>query len=139
MSLVLDASATFAWLLPAETTEAIREVFSMVETDGAVVPALWRLEVTNSLTMAARRKRIESAFRDMALVELAAYDIRVDQETDQHAWFETMMLADRFALTMYDAAYLELAQRRSLPLATLDRDLANAAKASGVAILGLPD
>jgi predicted nucleic acid-binding protein len=139
VSLVLDASATFAWLLPAETTEAIREVFSMVETDGAVVPALWRLEVTNSLTMAARRKRIESAFRDMALVELAAYDIRVDQETDQHAWFETMMLADRFALTMYDAAYLELAQRRSLPLATLDRDLANAAKASGVAILGLPD
>ncbi len=139
MSLVLDASATFAWLLPAETTAAIRDVFSLVETDGAVAPALWRLEIANSLTTAARRKRVDAAFHNTALAELAAYDIRVDQETDPRAWFETMMLADRFALTMYDSAYLELAQRRSLPLATLDRDLANAAKASGVTILGLPD
>ncbi len=138
MSLVLDASVTCAWLLEDETTDAIRDVFSLIETEGAMVPALWRLEIANSLSMATRRHRIDAAFRNTALMELAEYDITVDSETDQHAWFETMTLADRFRLTLYDAAYLELAQRRRVPLATLDRDLAKAAKASGVRVLGLP-
>jgi len=138
LSLVLDASVTFAWLLLDETTDAVRDVFSLIETEGALVPSLWRLEVANSLTMATRRKRIDTSFRNAALMELAEYDITVDYETDQYAWFETMTLADRFRLTLYDAAYLELAQRRRLPLATLDRDLAKAARASAIPILGLP-
>ena len=137
MSLVLDACVTFAWLLLDETTDAIRHVFSMIETEGAVVPSLWRLEIANSLTMATRRKRIDTSFRNTALMDLAEYDIIVDYGTDHHAWFEAMTLADRFRLTLYDAAYLELAQRRRLPLATLDRDLVKAAKASGINILGL--
>src|SRR5262249_25136579 len=107
-----------------------------VAKEGAFVPALWRLEVANSLTMAVRRGRINSDFRRASLADLALLDITTDQYTDFHAWGETLSLADRFQLTIYDAAYLELAVRRSLPLATLDSQLRTAAAASGLRLLG---
>ncbi len=100
---------------------------------------LRRLEITNSLITAIRRKRIDIAFRNTALSERTEYDISVDYETDQRAWFETMTRADLFRPTLYDAAYLELAQRRSLALVIPDRDLAKAASASGVCVMGLSD
>jgi predicted nucleic acid-binding protein len=99
------------------------------------VPALWRLEVGNSLTVALRRGRIDADFRRAALDDLSLLDITIDQSTDSHAWGETLLLADRFRLTLYDAAYLELAQRRVLPLATLDGSLCTAA-AVGVRLFG---
>ena len=136
MSLVLDSSATLAWIYSDETTEPIRRVFEAVADDGAVVPALWRLEIANSLTMAVRRGRIDANFRRAALTDLAFLDITIDTETDAHAWGETLNVADFFQLTVYDAAYLELAKRRTLPLATLDSELAAAAKALGVRIAG---
>jgi predicted nucleic acid-binding protein len=136
VSLVLDSSATLAWIYGDETTDAIRAVFDQVAGEGAVVPALWRLEVGNSLTVAVRRNRVNEAFRRAALADLALLDITTDQYTDSHAWGETLGLADRFRLTLYDAAYLELAQRRTLPLATLDGDLCSAAQALGVRLLG---
>ncbi len=139
MSLVLDSSAALAWIFGDETTDAISAVFNQVARQGAVVPALWRLEVANSLTMAMRRNRIDSAFRRAALADLAVIDIRTDQNTDSRAWLATLDLADRFRLTLYDAAYLELAQRRMLPLARLDRDLRQAATALGMTLLGLTD
>jgi predicted nucleic acid-binding protein len=71
---------------------------------GAVVPDLWRLEVANSLTVAVRRHRIDAEFRRAALADLALLDIHADQQTDSHAWSETLDLADRFRLTLYDAA-----------------------------------
>ena len=98
-----------------------------VADEGAVVPALWRLEVANSLTVAVRRGRIDLGFRRAALGDLGVPDITTDQRTDSSAWSETLNLADRFRLTVYDAAYLELAQRRGLPLATLDDELGTAA------------
>lgn len=136
MSLVLDSSVTLAWIYGDETTEAIRRVFDAIAENGAVVPALWRLEVANSLTMAIRRGRIDAEFRQAALADLALLDITADQQTDSQAWTETLHLADHFRLTVYDAAYLELARRRKLPLATLDEELRTAATAIGVTLLG---
>src|ERR1700676_3662256 len=134
--LILDSSATLAWIYGNEITEPIRRVFDAIADDGALVPALGRLEVANSLTMAIRRRRIDPDFRRAALTDLALLDITTDQQTDSYAWTDTLNLADRFQLTVYDASYLELALRRALPLATLDQDLRNAAMAIGVEVLG---
>jgi predicted nucleic acid-binding protein len=136
VSLVLDASVTLAWLYPDETTDAVRDVFDIVVNEGGIVPALWRLEVANGLTHALRRGRITSAFRNAALADLALAPIAIDGETDVHAWAATLHLADRFGLTLYDAAYLELAQRRALPLASLDGDLRATARQLGVPLAG---
>jgi predicted nucleic acid-binding protein len=139
MSVVLDSSATLAWIYSDEVTEEIRQLFDTVADTGAFVPALWRLEVANSLTIAVRRGRIDTEFRRAALDDLALLDITTDNHTDTHAWAETLLLADRFRLTMYDAAYLELAHRRGIPLATLDEDLSAAALALGLRVLGDED
>lgn len=136
MSLVLDASLTLSWYFEDERTAEADAVLDTVVEEGAVVPALWRLEIANGLQMAMRRKRIDAAFRDAALTELAAMAISVDGETDIHAWAATLRLSDRFRLTVYDAAYLELARRRKLPLATLDRELRKAARGIGAQTLG---
>jgi predicted nucleic acid-binding protein len=136
VSLVLDSSVTLAWIYSDETTEPIRHLFDTVADEGAFVPALWRLEIANSLTVALRRGRINADFRRSSLADLALLDVTTDQHTDFYAWSETLNLADRFQLTLYDAAYLELAARRSLPLATLDRELRTAAMAFGLHLIG---
>ncbi len=133
--LVLDSSVTLAWIYGDETTETIRHIFNSVAENGAVVPSLWRLEVANSLTMAVRRGRIPLDLRGSPLADLALLDITTDQQTDAQAWTETLKIADLFRLTVYDAAYLELARRRSLPLATLDQELRTAATAFGVKLV----
>jgi predicted nucleic acid-binding protein len=137
VSLVLDSSATLAWIYSDETTNPIRRLFDAVGDEGAVVPALWRLEIANSLTVAVRRGRIEANFRRAALTDLALLDITIDDQTDFHAWGETLRVADFFQLTVYDAAYLELAQRRNLPLATLDGDMRAAAKSLDLGLMGM--
>jgi predicted nucleic acid-binding protein len=137
VSLVLDSSATLAWIYSDETTDPIRRLFDAVGEEGAVVPSLWRLEIANSLTVALRRGRIEANFRRAALADLALLDIAIDDQTDVHAWGETLRVADSFQLTVYEAAYLELAQRRNLPLATLDGDLRDAAKSLGLGLMGM--
>lgn len=136
MSLVLDSSATLAWVYSAETTEAISDVLARVIESGAWVPALWRLEIANVLEMGVRKGRTDAAFRDAALADLALLPISVDPETDRHAWGATVKLAARHRLTLYDAAYLELARRRSLPLATLDAELRVAAAAEDIILIG---
>src|SRR5437899_498031 len=103
---------------------------------GAWVPALWRLEVANVLQMNVRHGRHDAAFRDAALADLAILPISIDAETERHAWGSTLRLAEQHRLTLYDAAYLELAQRRGMPLATLDQELRDAASAEGVVLLG---
>ena len=136
MSLVLDGSATLAWIYGDETTEPIRRVFDAVANHGAVVPSPWRLEVANSLTGAMRRGRIDMDFRREALADLGFLDISVDTYTDSRAWDASLELADRFRLTLYDAAYVELALRRRLPLATLDEEMRTAGAALGLPLLG---
>jgi predicted nucleic acid-binding protein len=111
-------------------------LLDLVVEEGAVVPSLWRLEIANGFQMAIRRNRIDATFRDNALTELSAMAITIDADTDSNAWNSTLRLSDRFRLTVYDAAYLELAQRRRLPLATLDNALRVAAEAAGIRTLG---
>ena len=137
MSLVLDSSAALAWIYDDETTDPIRLIFNTVAEQGAFVPSLWRLEVANGLTAAVRRGRIDPEFRRAALADLGDLDIIVDAQTDSRAWSATLEFADRFLLTVYDAAYVELAERRALPLATLDRDMQRAGAQLGLSLLGV--
>lgn len=136
MSLVLDPSLALAWYFEDERTPEADALLDRVVEQGAVVPTLWRLEIANGFQTAIRRRRIDASFRDSALAKLAALPIVTDTETEANAWSATLYLSDRFRLTAYDAAYLELAHRRSLPLATADRDLRKAATALGVALVG---
>lgn len=136
MSLVLDTSATIAWVYAGETSRPVRAVFDQVTESGAWVPGLWRLEIANVLEMGVRRGRHDAAFREVTLADLALLSIQVDPHTNDRAWGATIRLAERHRLTVYDAAYLELALRRGLPLATLDRELRVAAKAENVTLLG---
>jgi predicted nucleic acid-binding protein len=136
MSMVLDSSATLAWVYSDEITEPIRHVFNLISENGAWVPGLWKIEVANILEIGARRGRHDAAFRDATLADLALLPISVDTETDRQAWGATLQLAERHHLTLYDAAYLELALRRGLPLASLDAELRGAAQAEGVVVLG---
>ena len=136
MSLVLDGSAVLAWIYPDEQGDLANRIFEQVIALGAWVPSLWRLEVANGLRTGLRRGRINIADRNAALADMSVLRITVDLETDQHAWRTTLQLSDRFDLTVYDAAYLELAQRRALPLGSLDEELCAAARALGVAVIG---
>jgi predicted nucleic acid-binding protein len=135
MSMVLDSSATLAWVYADEITEPIRHVFSLVSENGAWVPGLWKIEVANILEMGARRGRHDAAFRNSTLADLALLPISVDTETDRQAWGATLHLSERHHLTLYGAAYLELALRRGLPLASLDAELRGATQAEGVVVL----
>jgi predicted nucleic acid-binding protein len=107
-----------------------------VAKEGAIVPSLWRLEVANILKIGIRRGRNTAQFRDAALMDLETLPIEIDDQTDLHAWHTTLHLADLHNLTLYDASYLELALRRDLPLASLDRDLRAAATAESIRLLG---
>lgn len=133
MSLVLDASVALAWCFQDEVSARAERALDAVAQSGGYVPSLWRLEVANALQMAVRRSRMTTAQRDQALEDLSGLAITVDAETEAYAWSTTLKLAERFNLTLYDAAYLELAQRRSLPLASLDEALCVAAQGLGLA------
>ena len=118
-----------------ERTPAIEAVFDRVAERGAFVPSLWYLEVANSLTVAVRHARLSPAERADGLADLAQRDIAVDDETEQHAWKATTQRADLHGLSVSDAAYLELAQRKRRPIVTLDKALIRAALAAGVEVL----
>jgi predicted nucleic acid-binding protein len=136
LSLVIDASLTMAWYFEDESTPATDALLDRVADAGAMVPGLWRLEVANAFQTAIRRHRIDAVYRDASLAELELMPITIDADTSTYAWSATLRLSERFSLTLYDAAYLELAQRRSLPLATLDCDLRTAAPALNIELLG---
>ncbi|MGH9604385.1 MAG: type II toxin-antitoxin system VapC family toxin [Terracidiphilus sp.] len=133
----MDSSVTLAWIYADETSAAIQHVFDLVIDRGAWVPVLWRLEVANVLEIGVRRGRTDAVFRDEALANLALLPIHLDAGTDRQAWSATLRLAERHRLTLYDASYLELAIRRALPLATLDRELRLAAGTENVLLLGV--
>jgi len=132
---VIDASVALSWFLQDEQSPASDRLFALVAEEGAVVPSLWRLEIANALQVAVRRNRIDRAYRDGTIQRAGRLPIEVDPETDTHAWTRTLHLSERHDITVYDAAYLELALRRGVRLATRDRDLARAAINSGVTVL----
>lgn len=126
---------TAAWLFADERTDAALKVFRDVADAGAVVPSLWRLEIANLLRTAERRGRCSAALANALLEQLESLPIAIDRETDTHAWNATRTLSQAQGLTPYDAAYLELAVRLGLPLATGDRELIAAAQRLGVTVL----
>jgi predicted nucleic acid-binding protein len=134
---VLDSSITVAWLYREEATKSVDELIENLIQASAWVPALWHLEIANVLQVGIRRQRHTTDFRDRVLSDLSEFPIHVDPETHRQAWGPTARLAERHGLTVYDAAYLELALRRGLPLATLDEDLRAAAGVEGVPLLGV--
>jgi predicted nucleic acid-binding protein len=130
---VLDGSVALAWCFPDEKAPYPQAVLESLATAQAFVPSLWPLEVANALLVGERRKRSTQADTVAWLAFLAALPIAVEDETAAHAWADVLTLARSHNLSVYDAAYLELALRRGLPLATLDDQLTAAAGAVGVA------
>lgn len=136
MALVIDASYTIALALQEGDISGAHEVGEQIADRGAVVPSLWRFDVANVLLMAVRRKRI-SPSRPMAiLADLDALPITIDDAATIRAWTATYALAERHGLSVYDAAYLELALRSDAVLASLDGDLIEAARREGVTVIG---
>jgi predicted nucleic acid-binding protein/antitoxin component of MazEF toxin-antitoxin module len=136
VSLVIDASLTVAWLFADERADAPQAILRRVAAEGALVPSLWRLEVANVLRNAVRQKRSDLGYATRCLERLGRLEIVVDPETDSHAWGRTRQLSAEHDLTVYDAAYLELAIRRRRPLASRDGALIKAGRSVGLDVLG---
>ena len=130
---VVDASVVLAVLLSETRRLEAESLLREATRAGIVVPAHWALEVGNILLTSERRGTLTSDQRVIAVAHLDAMRVRIDTETHPRAWRDTMELALRHRLTLYDAAYLELAVRMRVPLATFDSALARAAVAEGVA------
>lgn len=130
-ALVVDCSVTAAWLL-AEDDRAERLVAAHVAA-GLHAPAQWQLEMANMLLTALRRKRLDAARVNEALRLVNQLPVQVEAATP--ALDTAFSLGRQYGLTAYDAAYLELALRRHLPLATFDEPLAKAARKAGAKVL----
>ena len=134
-AVVLDCSATLSWFMPDEDGPQARALRTLVTDQGAVVPMLWPIEMGNIFVMAMRGRRISAPQRMAAIAALGELPIEIDADTLTKIWTDTLAVADKLRLTVYDACYLELAHRRSLPLATRDKELHAAAKKVGVRVL----
>jgi predicted nucleic acid-binding protein len=129
---VLDCSVTMAWYFKDEASEYANAVRRSLVRVNAVVPALWPLEVANILAASERARRSTQAEATKWLSYVKRLPIRVDDETAARAFSDILHVARSYALSAYDAAYLELAIRSGLPLASLDEGLKAAALAAGV-------
>ena len=137
VAFVLDSSVALTWCFRDEATKATTELLNRLETDGALVPTWWFLEVANVLTISERRRRITQSETGAFINDLRKLDLQVDDRgSHSRAFHELVWLARDHALTIYDAVYLDLALRKSLPFATLDDDLRQAAAKLGVELLG---
>ena len=135
--LVLDCSIVMAWYFADESSEYADQVARQLPQQAAFVPLNWPLEIANVLLMGERRKRSTQAQAARLLKTLEGLPITIDDETNLHAWNTTLSLARAHDMTAYDAAYLELAMRRELPLASIDDKLKAAAKAVGLPLYGI--
>lgn len=135
MSFVVDASVIFAWQFPDEESEVVDHVADMLIDQTAWVPAHWHAEIANGFAIAVRRKRLTRDYRQGALMRISDLPIKTDPESTAALWNETQLLCDEYQLSAYDAAYLELARRRRIPLATLDNAMQRAAGALGISLI----
>jgi predicted nucleic acid-binding protein len=132
MPFVVDASVAASWLLPDEGHAGAAAAFARLQTDHAVVPNLWWFEVRNLFIANERRGRLDTEKTGKALALLMGLPIQRDNEPEEGV---VLRLARQHRLAVYDAAYLELALREDVPLATLDSDLVRAATAESVALI----
>ena len=134
---VLDNSVSMRWLLesekPSDQRYADAVLKSLVEAE-AFIPNLWHLEVTNVLLSAERRHEIESGETERFISQLESLPLHIDPLTSHQSFNRILALSRIYKLSSYDAAYLELAIRQGLPLATLDKTLKKAAKKADVVI-----
>jgi predicted nucleic acid-binding protein len=134
--LALDASLALAWFVTEETTAYTEGVLDLLLNGAqALAPAIWPFEVANALLVGERRRRFTVAQVTAVLERLAALPITVEPVQSDRAFGAVLSVARQEQLTEYDAAYLELALREALPLATLDRELRRAAENSGIALV----
>jgi predicted nucleic acid-binding protein len=133
--IVIDASITMAWGFRDETTPFSRAIYWRVYADRALVPAIWPLEIANTILVGERRGRIAQSESVRFLTVLRSMPITVDEETTLRAWMDILPLARQLNLSAYDASYLDLAIRRGLPLATADRRMREAATLLGLELV----
>jgi predicted nucleic acid-binding protein len=132
MALVLDSSVCLSWFFPDERTAFTDAALDVAASEECWVPSLWRLEFSNALLAAERKRRLTRAERLQTLDEASRLSLRVDAQV--HDLRQISSLADRHALSAYDAAYLELALRLGVPMITLDKGLATAGNAAGLMV-----
>jgi predicted nucleic acid-binding protein len=133
VAFVLDCSVSLAWYFKDEANPYADAVASRFPKVQAIVPVIWPLEVANAVLVGERRKRSTEAQATTWLGYLRSLPILVDDETNSRAWVDILAQARTQGLSAYDAAYLELAVRRGLPMATLDSKLKATMHAIGVA------
>jgi len=135
LTVVVDASIALGWFFDDERSGASIGVLTRLAVHGTVVPGHWHLEIANGLLVALRRQRTTTERIEGFLSLLERLDVDVDSHTPLRACHATFAIAADHQLTIYDAAYLELSLRRSLPLATANRPLRAAAQRTGVDVL----
>jgi predicted nucleic acid-binding protein len=133
---VPDSSAALSWCFEDEATPQTEDLLNRLKAgEAALVPAHWPFEIGNVLVQAVRRHRIQREKQAQFIAQLRRLPIQVDAESAAQALQRSLVLAERHGLTVYDAAYLELALRMSLPLASFDQDLRKAAQVEGILLL----
>jgi predicted nucleic acid-binding protein len=135
MAFAVDSSIALAWLLPDERAQDVDALADRLERDAAIAPSLWPLEVGNALVTARRRDRLTDRDVERLLGSLRELPVEIEAPPPEPWLANLVALARKHGLTVYDSAYLELAQRRRVPLATLDARLAAACNATGVTVL----
>jgi predicted nucleic acid-binding protein len=135
MDWVIDSSIALAWALPDETSKEAERFLSRISMRSVLwVPALWWYEMANALLMAQRRKRLTEAEKIRLMELYRKLPIRSDMMLDSDSMWRFHTLAIEYNLSAYDASYLELAQRRGIGLATVDRPLRLAAQRAGIKV-----
>jgi len=133
---VADSSIGIGWVHPSQGTELTKRLLEEAKNGApAHVPALWHLEISNALLVVVRRKLMTETQRQIGLTLLSQLRVIIDDETNRLAFSTISELAVKYSLSTYDAAYLELARRKSMPLGTRDEPLRAAALKSGVKLL----
>jgi predicted nucleic acid-binding protein len=132
---VADASVAIGWVHPAQATTQTAAMLDAIAAGATLeVPALWPLEVANALTVLQRRRKLTEEEGREGLGWLRSLPLRVDHEMAVLAFSRLSELASAHRLSVYDAAYLELAQRRRLVLGCTDGPLRKAARRAGVSL-----
>jgi len=134
MSFVLDTSVTMAWLFEDESTKQSETLLDRLSDEAALVPYLWMYEVANVLVIAERRQRITEAQARRFTSLLRNLPIEIAEDSTYELWDGAMNLARIYGLSAYDSAYLDLAMKQGLPLATQDKALKKAASQAGVEV-----
>ncbi len=131
---VIDASVALAWCFPDEASDYADSVLLAIETQTVIVPAIWAVEITNALLVGERRKRIRQPEIRRFVDLLQGLSVVEDRQPFADTASNILPMAREYDLSAYDAAYLNVAVRHEVPVATLDDDLREACKAAGINI-----